>query len=67
MNRVNEKGYRNKSLTEDQKTSNREKSKVRARVEHFFGFVENSMNGSLYKNSRLGKGQSKNRNDEHRV
>lgn len=34
LNKVNEKGYRNKSLTEEQKTSNREKSKTRARVEH---------------------------------
>jgi transposase, IS5 family len=46
VNRVNEKGYKNKPLTQDQKSSNREKSKVRARVEHIFGFVENSMNGS---------------------
>jgi len=43
--RVHEKGYRNKSLTPDQKASNREKSKVRARVEHVFGFMEMSMNG----------------------
>lgn len=28
------------------KKSNREKSGVRARVEHIFGFVENNMNGS---------------------
>jgi IS5 family transposase len=41
-----EKGYRNHPLTEDQKKSNKEKSKTRVRVEHVFGFVENSMNGS---------------------
>ena len=29
--------------------SNREKSKTRARVEHVFGFIENSMNGSSIK------------------
>jgi len=44
-NKVHEKGYRNKSLTEEQKASNREKSKVRARVEHVFGFMEQSMKG----------------------
>ncbi|HQG36651.1 MAG TPA: transposase [Bacteroidales bacterium] len=44
---MNEKGYRNKPLTEEQKASNKEKSRIRARVEHLFGFVENSMNGSF--------------------
>ena len=44
-NQVNEKGYRNKPLTEEQKASNRKKSKTRARVEHVFGFMEQSMNG----------------------
>jgi IS5 family transposase len=44
-NQVNEKGYRNKPLTEVQKESNRQKSKTRARVEHVFGFMEQSMNG----------------------
>lgn len=44
---VHEKGYRNKPLTEKQKANNREKSRTRARVEHVFGFVENSMNGSI--------------------
>ena len=44
-NHVNEKGYRNKPLTEEQKAKNREKSRTRARVEHVFGFMEQSMNG----------------------
>ncbi len=43
-NQVNEKGYRNCPLTENQIADNKEKSKVRARVEHLFGFMENSMN-----------------------
>jgi len=46
INCVNEKGYRNNPLTEEQKKKNKEKSKIRARVEHIFGFIENSMNGS---------------------
>ena len=46
---VIEKGYRSNPLTEDQKKSNKEKSRTRVRVEHIFGFVENSMNGSFIK------------------
>lgn len=42
---INEKGYRNKPLTEEQKASNREKSRVRVRVEHVFGHMTNSMGG----------------------
>ena len=46
---VIEKGARNRPLTEEQKATNKEKSKVRVRIEHIFGFVENSMNGSTIK------------------
>lgn len=49
INNVNEKGYRNNPLTEDQKARNNEKSKIRARVEHVFGFMEQSMNGLFLK------------------
>jgi IS5 family transposase len=42
---VHEKGCRNRKLTDEQKQLNREKSRVRARVEHIFGFIENSMKG----------------------
>ena len=45
-NQICEKGTRNHPLTQDQKSSNRVKSKTRARVEHIFGFIENSMGGS---------------------
>jgi len=45
INQVIEKGYRNNPLTEEQKENNRAKSKIRARVEHVFGFLEQSMNG----------------------
>jgi IS5 family transposase len=44
-NKVCEKGARNRPLTEEQITNNREKSRVRSRVEHIFGFMEMSMNG----------------------
>lgn len=45
MNRIHEKGYRNKPLTKRQMESNRKKSSIRARVEHVFGHITNSMNG----------------------
>lgn len=41
-----EKGFKNKPLTGQQIAGNNEKSRTRVRVEHIFGFVENSMNGS---------------------
>ncbi len=44
-NKVHEKGYRGKPLTERQKANNKIKSKTRVRVEHVFGFMEQSMNG----------------------
>ena len=43
--KINEKGYRNKPLTQGQKANNREKSKIRARVEHIFGHMTNSYGG----------------------
>lgn len=49
-NKTCEKGYRNNPLTEEQKASNTEKSRIRSRVEHIFGFMENSMNGMYFYN-----------------
>jgi IS5 family transposase len=37
--RINEKGYRNQPLTKKQIETNRKKSKVRAQVEHVFGWM----------------------------
>lgn len=44
INQIHEKGSGAKKLTESQKASNRKKSKIRARIEHVFGFMTNSMN-----------------------
>jgi len=44
INNVHEKGRINKPMTEEQKSNNTIKSKIRARVEHVFGFMEQSMN-----------------------
>ena len=42
-NRIHRKAYRNRPLTKNQKEMNNKKSKTRARVEHVFGFMKNSM------------------------
>lgn len=42
-NRIHEKGYRNHPLTMAQEERNRKKSKIRVRIEHVFGFMENTM------------------------
>ena len=42
---IHEKGYRGRPLTKRQQQRNRKKSKIRARIEHIFGFMTNSMNG----------------------
>ena len=44
-NKVHQRKYRNTPLTNKQKASNTNKSKIRARLEHVFGFMEQSMNG----------------------
>jgi IS5 family transposase len=46
-NQIHEKGYKNNPLTEEQIVSNTGKSRTRVRVEHVFGFMENSM-GSMF-------------------
>jgi len=46
-NKICEKGYRNKPLTEEQKRLNTRKSKIRARVEHIFAYMTNSMKGMM--------------------
>ena len=40
VDEICEKGFKNHSLTEEQKASNRKKSSIRSRVEHVFGFEE---------------------------
>jgi transposase, IS5 family len=44
---INERAYRNKPLTTEQKAQNKVRSKVRARIEHVFGFMENSLKAGL--------------------
>lgn len=51
ISQVHEKAYRNRPLSEKQKESNTQKSKIRARVEHIFGFMTNSMHNGLFMKS----------------
>lgn len=44
ISKLHVKGYRYKKLTHRQTADNTRKSKTRARIEHIFGFMENSMN-----------------------
>ena len=46
---VCERPYRGYPLTEEQKQGNRTKSKVRCRVEHVFGFMEQTMGGLVFR------------------
>lgn len=54
---VHERAYRNKPLTEQQEEKNKEKSKVRAKVEHVFGQFVMSMGGKLVRS--IGKARAK--------
>jgi IS5 family transposase len=47
LSHIHERAYRNRPLTEEQKEANRERSKVRAKVEHVFGSWVNDMGGKL--------------------
>lgn len=47
ISHIHERAYRNRPLTEKQKEANRERSKIRAKVEHVFGSWVNSMGGKL--------------------
>lgn len=44
-----EKGKKGHPLTAEQKENNRQKSKVRSRVEHVFGFMEQTMGGLVFR------------------
>ena len=61
INKINEKGYRNNPLTEEQKANNKEKSRTHARVVRQLadGFVENSMNGSFIRTIGITRAKAK--------
>lgn len=47
IDRLHHKGHKHRPLTEAQKETNRTLSSVRVRVEHVFGYQENSMGGKF--------------------
>lgn len=52
---INEKGEKNRPLTDEQKANNRQKSKVRCLVEHVYGFMEGSMGGLVVRTVGLAR------------
>ena len=54
-----EKGTRGHPLTEVQKERNRQKSKVRSRVEHVFGFMEQTMGGLVFRGVGMVRAKAK--------
>jgi len=42
---IHERADHNRPLTEEPKASHRQKSKIRARIEHVFGYLSQSMKG----------------------
>ena len=44
---VHERAYRNTPLNEQQKEANRERSRIRVRVEHIFGHMKTAMGGTI--------------------
>ena len=55
---INERAYRNRPLSEEQKTANRERSKTRAQVEHVFGDFVTSMGGKVMRSFGLARAQT---------
>lgn len=55
---IHEKGTKSAPLTDEQKASNRQKSKVRARVEHIFG-AQSAMGGHVVRTIGLKRAQVK--------
>ena len=56
---IHHKGYRNKPLTKHKQAVNKRRSKVRARVEHIFGYQHNSMGGALVRTIGMARAKTK--------
>lgn len=52
---INERPYRNRPLTDEQKEANRERSKTRVKVEHVFGAMVNEMGGKAIRTIGLAR------------
>lgn len=60
LNRIHEKGVRGSPLDGRQKRSNRAKSRVRARVEHVFGFLHTVMKADVIRSIGLSRARRAN-------
>jgi IS5 family transposase len=56
---IHERSYRNKPLSEKQQEANTKKSSVRARCEHVFGHIENSMKGCFVRSIGIARASMK--------
>ncbi len=59
ISHVCERGYKGMPLTLEQKKSNKEKSRIRARVEHVFGHIKTSMGGLMIHTLTLARAKVK--------
>ncbi len=57
--KIHHKGLRNKPLTAQQKTRNRARSRIRARVEHIFGHQVTAMGGKLIRTIGIMRARAK--------
>ncbi len=56
---IHERAYRNKPLTPEQEAANTTRSRVRVRVEHVFGHIENAMNGCYVRTIGITRAKAK--------
>ncbi|MBR1559721.1 MAG: IS5 family transposase [Clostridia bacterium] len=55
VNKIHEKAEKNRPLTEEQKKSNRDKSRTRCRIEHIFGYMTGAMHGIIIRSIGLAR------------
>jgi len=56
---IHERKYRNKPLTPEQEAMNKERSRVRVRIEHVFGHIETSMHGCYVRTIGIARAKAK--------
>ena len=57
--RIHKKGYRNKTLTEKEKKVNKNKSRIRARVEHIFGMMHKRMSRKIVEQKTMSRNSAR--------
>lgn len=57
ISHINERAYRHRPLSDQQKADNRARSKTRAKVEHVFGTMVNEMGGKLVRTIGLARAE----------